>query len=108
MLQTIRDFDLYVNMYTSVADKHHKDEIICLFIKPSQLRVVITTIAFGLGLDCLDVRQIGHVRLSEDIESYIQETGHAGRDGKPALATLLKARTYHHCEKNISSKHYSV
>ena len=39
-----------VNMYTSVTDQHHKDEIISLFTKPSQLRVVIATIAFGLDL----------------------------------------------------------
>ena len=90
-----------VDMYTSVTDQHHKDEIIPLFTKPSQLRVVIATIAFGLGLDCPDVRQIVHVGLPEDIESYIQETGRAGRDGRPALATLLKARTYHLCEKSM-------
>ena len=90
-----------VEMYTSVTDQHQKDEIIGLFTKPSQLRVVIATIAFGLGLDCPDVCQIIHVGLPEDIESYIQETGCAGRDGRPALATLLKARTYHQCEKTI-------
>ena len=90
-----------VDMYTSVTDQHQKDEIISMFTKPSQLRVVIATIAFGLGLDCPDVRQIVHVGLPEDIESYIQETGRAGRDGRPALATLLKARTYHLCEKSI-------
>ena len=83
------------------TDQHHKDEIISLFTKPSQLRVVIATIAFGLGLDCPDVWQIVHVGLPEDIESYIQETGRAGRDGRPALATLLKARTYHLCEKSM-------
>ena len=90
-----------VDMFTSVTDQHHKEEIISLFTKPSQLRVVIATIAFGLGLDCPDVRQIVHVGLPEDIESYIQETGRAGRDGRPALATLLKARTYHLCEKSM-------
>ena len=88
-------------MYTSVTDQCHKDEIFCLFTKPSQLRVVIATIAFGLGLDCPDVRQIVYVGLPQDIELYIQEIGHAGRDGRPALATLLKARTYHISEKSI-------
>ena len=90
-----------VDMYMSVTGQHQKDEIIGLFTKPSQLRVVIATIAFGLGLDCPDICQIIHVGLPVDIDSYIQETGRAGRDERPALATLLKARTYHNCEKNI-------
>ena len=90
-----------VDMYTNVTDKHHKDIIIELFTRPSQLRVIIATIAFGLGVNCPDVRQIVHVGMPEDVESYIQETGRAGRDGDTALATLLKARTYHHCDKNI-------
>ena len=90
-----------VDMYTGVTDQAHKEIIISLFTKPSQLRVVIATIAFGLGTDCPDVRQVIHVGIPEDSESYIQETGRAGRDGKPALAILLKARMYHHCERNI-------
>jgi len=84
-----------VDMFISITDSDHKELIISLFTKPSQLRVVIATVAFGLGIDCLDVRQIAHIGMPEDIESYIQETGRAGRDGEHALATLLKARSYH-------------
>lgn len=70
-----------VDMYTSVTDQHQRDEIISLFTKPSQLRVVIGTIAFGLGLDCPDVQQVIHVGLPEDIESYIQEQDVQGEMG---------------------------
>ena len=90
-----------IDMFTCVTDQEHKAAIIKLFTKPSQLRVVIATVAFGLGVDCPDVREIIHVGTPEDVESYIQETGRAGRDGHPALAILLKARTYHQCERSI-------
>ncbi len=90
-----------VDMFTSVTDAQQKDLIISSFTKPSQLRVVVATVAFGLGINCPDVRQVVHAGMPEDLESYIQETGRAGRDGQPALVTLLKARTYHVCEKSI-------
>lgn len=44
-----------VDMYTSLTDSQHKELIISSFTKPSQLRVVIATVAFGLGIDCPDV-----------------------------------------------------
>ncbi len=59
------------------------------FTKPSQLRIVIATIAFGMGIDCPDVQSIIHLGPSDDLESYIQETGRAGRDGQTAYAKLL-------------------
>ncbi len=90
-----------VDMFTSVTDQAHKEIIISMFTKQSQLRVVIATVAFGLGIDCPDVHEIIHVGIPEDIESYIQETGRAGRDGKPSLAILLKARVHHVCEEGI-------
>lgn len=44
----------------------------------SVLRVVVATIAFGMGLDCPNVRRVIHWGPSSDIESYLQETGRAG------------------------------
>jgi len=92
-----------VDMFTSVTDSDHKEPIISLFTKPSQLRVVVATVAFGLGIDCPDVKQIVHIEIPEDVESYIQETGRAGRDGEHVLATLFKARSYHTCERSIKN-----
>ena len=42
-----------------------------------------------MGIDCPDIRRVIHWGTPEDIEQYVQETGHAGRDNKPSEAILL-------------------
>ena len=78
-----------VDMYTSCTDKSVKSQIIEQFSRDSCLRIVIATVAFGMGLDCPDVREVIHLGAPDNIEGYIQETGRCGRDGKPCLALLL-------------------
>ena len=58
-------------------------------INNEQLHTVIATIAFGMGLDCPDVRQVLQWAPSHDIGSYIQETGRCGRDGLAPNAVLF-------------------
>ncbi len=83
-----------VDMFTACTHTGVKDVILALYQDPNScLRVVIATIhvAFGMGLDCPNVRRVIHWGVPSDVESYLQETGIVGRDGRPATALLYCA-----------------
>ena len=76
-------------MYTRSTHPSVKDKILDRF---TCLRIVVAAIAFGMGIDCPDVRQVIHWGVPEDIETYVQETGRAGRDSLPSCALIFHGK----------------
>jgi ATP-dependent DNA helicase RecQ len=101
------DFRL-VEVFVSETSEELKAKIISNFIQSNTAtRIVTCTEAFALGLDCRDIRQVVHYGAAKTVESYIQETGRAGRDGEQSRAVLLPINSKF-LSKQVSCYHKQV
>ena len=72
---------LMVDMFTRVNTQEKRDQIVERFKTINcTLRVLIATTAFGMGVDCPDIRKVFHWGAPSEIKEYVQEMGWAGRD----------------------------
>jgi ATP-dependent DNA helicase RecQ len=79
-----------IEMLHSRTPLANKESIIKSFSEEwGVIRVLIATIAFGMGVNCQAVSRVIHFGPAKNIESYAQETGRAGRNGSQAVAYLL-------------------
>ena len=82
------------NIFTASSAKKDKNDILEEFAKADGvLRILVATIAFGMGVDTSNIRHVIHWGAPHTIEMYVQESGRCGRDGLNSTSTIYYTGT---------------
>ena len=98
----LNEHEISATFYHAGIDTRDKDKRQASWSK-GEIRVMVATNAFGMGIDKPDVRLVIHYEMPDSPEAYYQEAGRAGRDGLTAYAVLL----YHPEDKRKLSRRVS-
>ncbi len=91
-------------MFTSIMTTDKKEQVLKLFTEQDgNLRLLIATTSFGMGIDCPNIRRILHWGVPTTLEEYAQEIGRAGRDDKPAVAILYEGVGGRYADSNVKA-----
>lgn len=94
-----KEYALYLKNHKVSADFYHAGLEMAERSKKqddwvsNKIRAMVSTNAFGMGIDKPDVRTVVHMDLPDSLEAYFQEAGRAGRDGEKSFAVLLYAES---------------
>jgi ATP-dependent DNA helicase RecQ len=99
--QYLNENGIETTAYHAGLDGDKREKIQSDFMQ-DRFRVIVATIAFGMGVDKPDIRFVIHCGMPKNLEGYYQEAGRAGRDGKRAYCVLL------HSKKDVSTHKFFI